>query len=242
MSKFICLQAGHQGVTTGSTGAPGEQEFNIKTRDKLAEILISKGFMVQLVAAHPTDAEINKDFDLFLAIHADADIYGTGGGFIDYPDPSTDYAHLESKRIKEAIEAEYFLHSEIVNHPERSNANTKFYYMWSRLSAKTPCNLIECGVMQDAHDKVLLNDTNRIASALARGICRAFNVAYDIPSTTTLPPQTTTSTSISTTTMTTTTLPPCSAEEKIKAIHDILYGKGFWWTKLAKIKGIVPQR
>jgi len=180
MAKRICLQSGHEGVTIGATGAPGEKELNIRIRNKLSDILISKGFVLQLVNANPTDEEINKDYDLFLALHGDADIYGTGGGFVDYPDASVDSANAESKRIKEAIESMYFGHSGIVNHPERSNANTKFYYMWSRLSQKTPCVIIEMGVVQDAHDKVILADTDRVANAIARGICKAFDVPFDV--------------------------------------------------------------
>lgn len=188
MAKRICLQAGHEEVTFGATGAPGEKELNVRIRNRLSDILISKGFVLQLVNANPTDNEIDKDFNLFLALHGDADVYGTGGGFVDYPDASVDSANAESKRIKEAIESEYFNRSGIVNHPKRSNAKTKFYYMWSRLSAKTPCVIIEMGVVQDAHDKVILADTERVASALARGICKAFSVDFDVPNSQTQPP------------------------------------------------------
>jgi N-acetylmuramoyl-L-alanine amidase len=177
--KFICLQSGHEGVTSGATGAPGEQELNVRIRNRLCQVLISKGFIVQLVNANPGNNEIKKDFDLFLALHGDANIYGTGGGLVDYPDPKVDQVTAESKRIKEAIESMYFDNSGIVNHPERSNANTKYYYMWSRLTAKTPCVIMEMGVVQDAHDKVILADTDRVANAIARGICKAFGVPYD---------------------------------------------------------------
>jgi N-acetylmuramoyl-L-alanine amidase len=182
MAKFICLQAGHEGITTGATGAPGEKELNVRIRNRLSQILISKGFVVQLVNANPTQSEINKDFDLFLALHGDADIYGTGGGVIGYIDPAIDSSpesNAESKRIKEIIEGQYFQHSGIVNHPERNNKNITRYYMWARLTAKTPCVLLEMGVVQDAHDKVILADTERVANAIARGICKAFNIPYD---------------------------------------------------------------
>lgn len=180
MAKLICLQSGHEGTTTGATGAPGEQELNVRIRNRLSQLLIAKGFQVQLVDANPPQAQINKDFDLFLALHGDANIYGTGGGFVDHPRPDTDAATIESQRIDVAIENEYFSRSGIVNHPERSNANTQLYYMWSRLSPKTPCVIMEMGVVQDPHDKVILADTQRVAEAIARGICKAFNVPYDI--------------------------------------------------------------
>jgi N-acetylmuramoyl-L-alanine amidase len=174
--RKVLLQSGHQNTTSGATGAPGEMQTNIRFRDKLSSVLISKGFQLFLADANYVGKE---DFDLALSIHCDADIYGTGGGFVDYPDPSVDFSNTESKRIKEAIESEYFKHSGIVNHPERSNANTKFYYWWSMLTAKTPCVIIETCVIQDAHDKVLAADPDIIPNAMARGICKAFNVAFD---------------------------------------------------------------
>src|SRR3990167_21916 len=137
--KKICLQAGHWNVPSGATGAPGEQELNKRIMFALRDVLISKGFQLYLVDANPPDSQINQDFDLFLALHGDANIYGIGGGFVDFADPSIDDATIESKRIKEAIESEYFKHSGIVNHQERSNPNTRFYYMWQRLTPKTPC-------------------------------------------------------------------------------------------------------
>ena len=192
--KFLCLQSGHEGVTSGATGAPGEQELNIRIRNRLSTILQSKGFMIQLVNANPSDAEIKKDFNLFLALHGDANIYGTGGGCVGSGDKSVDSSYVESARIRDAIVSEYFGHSGIVNHPERINPNMTQYYMWSRLTAKTPCVLIEMGVVQDAHDKVILADTERVASAIARGICKAFNVSYDQPGNQNPPPSSSTDT------------------------------------------------
>lgn len=188
MKPFVCLQAGHQNARNncepalrGGTGAPGEAEFTVRVRDRLSQILQERGFAVQLVdATFNCNPERSKDFDLFLAIHYDADIYGTGGGFVDIPEPSTDHATKESKRIRDAIASEYFRHSGI-KEVNRSNANTRYYYMWRVLSAKTPCVIIECGVGKDEHDSVILSDTDRVANAIARGICKAFNLPFDKP-------------------------------------------------------------
>ncbi len=175
----ILVQAGHQNTTTGSTGAPEEMANNIRIRDRLGQVLMSKGFQVFLCDANFVGKE---DYHLALALHCDMNYDGDlGGGFVDYPDPSVDYSNAESKRIKEAIESEYFNHSGIRNVPSRSNANTKFYYWWSMLTAKTPCVIIEMGESVDPHDRVLLADTDRIANALARGVCKAFGVAFDAP-------------------------------------------------------------
>lgn len=193
--KKICLQAGHQNAKNncdpalrGSTGAPGEAEFNIRVRDRLSQILLSKknadgsdAFTLQLVdATFNCDPQAPKqNYHLFLSIHYDADVYGKGGGFVDFPEPSTDKATAESQRIAKAIAGEYFKHSGI-EEVNRSNKNTRYFYMWKFLSAATPCVIIECGVGQNAHDKVLLADTERIANAIARGICAAFGVSFDV--------------------------------------------------------------
>jgi hypothetical protein len=72
----------------------------------------------------------------------------------------------------------YFHHAEITD-LNFTSINILKYYMWKYLTAKTPCVLIELGQVQDPHDKVLLADTNRIGTALARAICNAFGVVYD---------------------------------------------------------------
>lgn len=194
--KLICLQAGHQNTPTNcvpayrsGTGAPDEVGFTIRIRDRLSQILQLKGFQIQLVDANfNCDPNADKHFDLFLAIHYDANVYGTGGGFVDFPEPSTDQATAESQRIVKAIVDEYFKNTGIVNVPSRSNGNTRYYYMWQYLSADTPCAIIECGVGKDAHDNVILNDTDRVCNAIARGICKAFNVPFDAVTPTPTPP------------------------------------------------------
>lgn len=182
----ICIQAGHEGRSSGATGAPGEQEFTQRVSNRLAEKLRERNIYVKRTNADPhkdpKDLEVlNTDWNLFLTIHGDADVYGEGGGFLDIPEPSTDKAHPESKRIMEAMESMYFDHSGIVNKPNRRNKNTKYYYMWKYLSAKTPCVIIECGVMQNAHDKVILADTERVTNAMLRGIFKAFDIPWDKP-------------------------------------------------------------
>lgn len=180
----IALQGGHLGRSSGATGAPGEQELTRRIRTRLSEILISRGFQLFLFDADVPQSQLNQDFDLFLALHGDADIYGTGGGFADYPEPSTDGATEESQRICKVINEVYFAETQI-KYVNRSNKNTRYYYMWKQISVKTPCVVIEMGVVQDAHDKVLLGNTELIAGALGRAVCKAFSVPFeDVPATT----------------------------------------------------------
>lgn len=203
MIKTICLQAGHQNIKTncdlllrGGTGAPGEAEFSIRIRDRLSQILLSKknsegyqAFQLQLVDANfNCDPNVGKaNFDLFLAIHYDADSPNGQGGCVGSADPSIDDASAESTRIRDEMRREYFKNTGIVENNAKIGANITRYYMWSQLSAKTPCVLIECGEGKDPHDSVILADTDRVCNAIARGICNAFNVPFDTQTPT--PPQ-----------------------------------------------------
>lgn len=186
----LCIQVGHQNIQYntdaalhGSTGAPQEMEKNYKIVSRLCEILRGKGFEVKQTDANANSdpAVTDTDWDLFLACHCDADSSLLSGGFVDYAAPSIDSATNESQRICQAIRSEYFEHSGIVERPERmqQSPGVMYYYMWKYLSAKTPCVLVEMGESIDPHDNVILNDPEIVASALARGICKAFNVSYD---------------------------------------------------------------
>lgn len=175
--KKICIQAGHKGRTTGSVGAPGEQKWTSEIVPKIASILRTRGFEVKETGAddYKTDRSIGStDWDLFLSVHYDADIYNDRGGFIDTPDPKVDFSTKESNRIAQVMRDNYFKDTGV---PERnrSNANTKFYYMWSSLSANTPCVLIEAGVgfriPEDHH--TLHFEQDKVAKAIADGITNA---------------------------------------------------------------------
>ena len=146
--KRICLQAGHKNLTSGSTGAPGERDWTSSFVPKVANILRSMGAEVYETDyfAYNDKKVTETDWDLFLAVHYDADIYNDRGGFADYPEPSTDFSTKESQRITKEISDYFFPATGIPFKPQRSNAHTRYYYMWKSLSAKTPCVLIECGV------------------------------------------------------------------------------------------------
>lgn len=190
MGKLICLQAGHYGRTTGVIGTAGEQELNWRITLALSSLLQSKGFVIQIVGADPPDSQIKTDFDLFLALHGDMDT-PTNGGCIASGDKSVDDSWETSATIKNTIESTYFAESGIADRPNKVTLNMTEYYMWSRLTPKTPCVILEMGEVKDPHDSVILADTNRVAVAIAKGICKAFNVDYEpIPvPTPTLPPQ-----------------------------------------------------
>lgn len=189
--KKICLQSGHY---SKGGGAPNELETNKRITDRLAYLLRQRGFEVYQTDWYGyNDPKVTKtDYDLFLALHCDMDYPNdNGGGFADYPEPSTDSATVESQRICKVINDYYFPEVKIV-YKNRSNANTRYYYMWKYLTAKTPCVLIEMGQSIDPHDSVLLSNTDLIANALMRAICMAFRIDYEIkPTVVVNPPENT---------------------------------------------------
>ena len=182
MSKRVCLQAGHQGITSGSTGAPGERDWTTKIVPMIAERLRAKG-----VEVYETDGNGDKDtkvtgtdWDLFLAIHYDADAYGNTptptGGFTDYPEPSTDYSTKESQRIASVLK-DYYFPTTGIKYVNRSNANTRYYYMWKCLSKNTPCVIIECGIgNRKPEDYETLRKYDFIADTIANGILKALGM------------------------------------------------------------------
>lgn len=174
----LIIQAGHEGRTTGATGAPGEQSFNKDTSNRVADALRALGVEVRRVDADPTAAEVAGDWDLFLSIHYDSDSYNADGGFTDYPEPVTDAATVKSQAIAKTLAAEFFSLTGIRNVPSRSNKNTRFYYMWKMISSKTPCVIIECGVgNRKPKDYDPLN-TNRslVVTGIVNGLKKALNI------------------------------------------------------------------
>ncbi|MGH2612028.1 MAG: hypothetical protein ACRDFB_03135 [Rhabdochlamydiaceae bacterium] len=185
IKMLIGLQAGHQNIQSNpdpvlqtETGAPGEETLNVTVRDRLGQILIAHGFPVQLDDAN---ADVNPNttgtnFDFYLALHAESE---PEGGAISAPDPSYDQVNDVSKRICSVIESVYFEETGITDNPKIITSNMTEYYMWNSLTASTPCGIIEMGAIVDPHDSVLLANTELIAGAIAKGICKAFNVPFD---------------------------------------------------------------
>jgi len=144
--KKLLLQSGHKNRTVGATGAPDERNWNIWCTDLVKEYLKDK-VDVTIIDADHWSKEVQEDYDLFLSVHYDADIYNDTGGFTGYPEPSTDYATAESQRISQEIGEYFFKGTGIAWKKARSAVrNIKYYYMWKYLSADTPCVLIECGI------------------------------------------------------------------------------------------------
>jgi hypothetical protein len=186
----ILIHCGHKNIQSNclanlrsGTGAPGEADFNWKVGIALEKLLQEDKHTTYLDDANSNchSNVTSQNWDLALAIHADANIYGTGGGFVDVLRPDWDPARVESARLAQALRDRYFPETGIVNHPERSNLNTRQYYLWNYLTDSTPCVIIECGVLQDAHDKVILSDIPRVAKAIREGIRKASPAPVPVP-------------------------------------------------------------
>ena len=115
-----------------------------------------------------------------MALHGDMDVQNDqGGGMVGSGDKSVDAMWQESLRIKNIFDEVYFTETKIVN-KNIVTAGMSRYYIWQYLTSKTPCVLIEMGQVQDPHDKILLGNTDLIANAIGRSICKAFNVPFDV--------------------------------------------------------------
>lgn len=183
----VCLQSGHKGITSGATGASGERDWTTQIVPMIGSRLRERGIEVYEVDAKAQDDTnvTDTDWDLFLAVHYDADIYNDTGGFTDFPEPETDSATKESQRIAQVLKDTYFPMTGI-KFKSRSNANTRYYYMWQYLTEKTPCVLIECGIgNRKPEDYTTLRDYDLVADAISSGILKAFGISSfldeDIP-------------------------------------------------------------
>lgn len=220
----ICLQAGHVNIKfnsivalRGGTGAPGEAQFTQVIRDMVSDELRKRGFIVQGTDANANDdsAITSHDWDYFLAIHYDADVYGRGGGGMFAPAADVDYSNAKSVAIKNAIISKYFPVTGVADHQERENGNTSYYYMWQYLTANTPCGLIEAGVGQHHPDDfdLLQNNHSKVVEGIVRGLCGYFNIPYDVT--------------------------PPDPKVTLQKVHDIAYASGDVNTRMNQIKALV---
>lgn len=198
----ICLQAGHQNVrdncdaelATG-TGAPGEIVWTPLIRKKVADLLKAHGFKVTGIDANtsclpPGDPQ-HGPYDLTLSLHYQSDNPKNPGkisGFgVFVPAPFLDEVNPHSIAIAKTIGKVYAKRTGLADYsdtrvkgagPTWANPNTQEYYLWR--SQLGPLVLIECGVgAVGAKDHTLLwTHIDKVAFAIAEGICTAFGVPF----------------------------------------------------------------
>lgn len=191
----VLLQAGHSAEfppnRTGGGGAPGEADWTARCARRLAAELAVYGIDVTIVGSWMSNgvvvtppASVLRRYDLFIALHYDANIYGVGGGFIDryrpenYGRPATGGRAVE-ERFMATFEANYFEETGIANKPNRRNPNTNDYYGYRSLINPTPRVLIEFGVgAPGAPDyDVLWNGLAEVTESTAACVAELFGIA-----------------------------------------------------------------
>lgn len=187
--KKILIIVGHQNIKfnsivslRGNTGTDGELEANLRIGNRVSAMCRERGIEVIQTDANVNDDKniINQDFDLALALHCDMNVAGdAGGGMVGSGDSSVDNSWQESLRIKKIFDEIYFTEVKIIN-KNIVTAGMAKYYVWRYLSSKTPCVLLEMGQIKDAHDSVLLANTDLIATGIVKSICKAIGVSYEI--------------------------------------------------------------
>ena len=204
MPGKVLIQAGHSPAypprEAGGGGAPGEAEWTSALAGRITERLRRAGVQVAIVGAWlvtqngkqielPSPPATRQDWDLFLALHYDAAIYGAGhntGAFADHAqgEPRT----VDSERFIAAWEARYFrpapLGTGLANMPGRRNANTRFYYGYRATTNATPSCLIEHGVgaRGAGEDAVLLHDQIDLVAQLdAAAILDYLGINTNVP-------------------------------------------------------------
>lgn len=159
-------------------------------RSKVAALLRSRH-----IAVTEVDANVNCKppvlYDLTLAIHYQSDTHSSGFG-VFVPDASVDQVSARSIAMAKAIAKVYAGRTGLANYSSPrlgfgpvtwENPNTLFYYVWQ--TQLGPLALIECGEgAVGAKDHTLLyGSPDKVASAIAEGICSALGVAFVAPPT-----------------------------------------------------------
>lgn len=140
----------HDSHTPNGGGAPGEAEYIFALNDEIERRATAAGIVVTRVPgnqrAYP---EFRRDYDAFIALHYDADIYRhngqkVGGWFWDRGKRSL--TATTDDVLGHIFERRYSLLPNVPPHISRRNANTWDYYAFRLTSRKTPGIIVELGV------------------------------------------------------------------------------------------------
>lgn len=142
----VLLQAGHH---PSGGGAPGESSWCFHLAHRIAAKLEAAGVECAVVGDwlnKPPPPQTREDWDLFLALHYDAAIYGDGKNTGCFADRATgDPMAGESDRFIALWETTYPGLLGIPLRNSRRNANTSQYYAFRDTTARTPGVIIEHG-------------------------------------------------------------------------------------------------
>lgn len=148
-----------------SGGGKTEAEVNIAIARETAALLEQMGYAVDIL---PTAIPRGYAADAVVAIHADGGPSNRRGFFSDTPAKSP-VAGAEA-RLSNLIDQEYATATGLTR-VYRSTVNTKRYYGYSRVTAKTPMVIVETGFLTNAADReIIVGRPDLAARGLANGI------------------------------------------------------------------------
>lgn len=160
----VLIQAGHH---PSGGGAPGEAAWSFDLASRIVAQLESQGVEVAVIGDFfnmPAPPQCVEDWDLFVSLHYDADIYPNRTGC--FADRATnDPMGAASDLAIASWEAAYLPATGIPLHNERRNPNTNQYYAFNATTAQTPGIIIEHGVGQGLDHAVLFDQIGVVADA-----------------------------------------------------------------------------
>ncbi len=158
-----------------------EWEFNYPTAKKLGQLLEYNGFRIIYTSDTEKDTPLKTrtdraneaNADLLISIHYNAfqSVWGTHGGIETYHYPSSN----NGKKLAELVQEELIRETRLRNRGVKS-ANFQILR-----ETKMPSILCECGFMDNLEEAQLMLDEEyqwKCARAMAKGICKYFNVEY----------------------------------------------------------------
>ena len=159
--------------TGASSGGATETETNLEIAEKVAEILRTKGIVVDVL---PTIIPPGYLADAFVALHSDGDETGVKSGF--------KLAHATRRTphedaLQRALTEEYGAATGLDYDAQGVSRNMTGYYAlsWSRIrystSPFTPSVVLEMGFLTNRHDRnLIVNQQDLLANAIATGILK----------------------------------------------------------------------
>jgi hypothetical protein len=186
----VLIQAGHNCPGGGGGGAPGEADWALDLSGRLRRRLVAAGVAADVVGAWLCNGVVRKpppqcsqDWELFVALHYDAAIYGPGNNTGCFADRArNDPMGAASDRAIAIWERHYVEATGIPVANQRRNPNTWDYYAFRATTDQTPGIIVEHGIGQgDDHD-VLFDQIETVAAADCAAILEFLGVApHPIP-------------------------------------------------------------
>ena len=188
MSILVAIDNGH-GINTPGKRCPDdsmrEWEFNHATAKYLQEELVGNGFKTLMVSDTKEDtslssrvAKINQaKADISVSIHANAyqgTYWGDANGIETFAYSKTSKGNTLANLVQK----------ELIDATKLRDRGVKYNRLYMTRKPNCPAILCECGFMDNkAEAELLKSDSYRrlCATAICKGICKYFNVAYVPP-------------------------------------------------------------